>query len=140
MTNLKSAYLNPVIDCDLGVVRWMVFLTIFTALAIALPYMPSIRHSRDGAAADALCRDTRRNCDGPKRRNRCGTREPGFELFTFRDAAGRFAVADDHRTCRIRHRCKSVREKIQDATRSLANYCDDCGKIGLYPVCQPDFA
>lgn len=36
--NLKSAYLNPAIDCNLGAARWALFLSIFTALAIALPY------------------------------------------------------------------------------------------------------
>lgn len=38
MNSVKAAYLNPITACDLGAVRWVLFLTVFTALAIFLPY------------------------------------------------------------------------------------------------------
>lgn len=39
MNNLKTAYLNPAADYNLGYLKWSMFLSIFTSLAIFLPYI-----------------------------------------------------------------------------------------------------
>ncbi len=38
MNSIKTAYLDPVVGLNLGAVKWSMFLSIFTALAILLPY------------------------------------------------------------------------------------------------------
>jgi hypothetical protein len=38
VNTVRSAYFGPAVGCDLGALRWALFLTIFTALAILLPY------------------------------------------------------------------------------------------------------
>lgn len=39
MNSIRTAYLGPAIELNLGAVKWSLFLSIFTALAILLPYI-----------------------------------------------------------------------------------------------------
>lgn len=39
MNTAKTAYLNPVLECNPGAMKWTLFLAIFTTLAVGLPYL-----------------------------------------------------------------------------------------------------
>ncbi len=39
MNSVRSAYLEPLANCHIGAMKWSLFLTLFTTLAVGLPYV-----------------------------------------------------------------------------------------------------